>query len=57
MSGTVVHNLGNDATVTVEIREENGNKKAILVIVDGDDVMEFDLTPLRFWTKSTMKER
>lgn len=50
MSGTVIHNLGEDATVTVEIRYENGDKKVVLVVLDGNDVMEFDLSPLRFWT-------
>lgn len=49
MSATTVYKLGEDATVTIEIREQGGNKKAVLIVLDGDDVMTFDLSVLRFW--------
>ena len=53
---SAAHTLSSDSWI-IEVREENGNKKVVLVVNDGEEIMEFDLTSLRFWTAATMKKQ
>lgn len=50
--GVTIYPLGEDATTSIEIRDEKGEKKWVLVIVEENEIAEFDLTLLLMKNRS-----